>query len=356
MGLRIGLVIYGSLTTVSGGYLYDRMLVERLRSRGHDVRVLAQPWRPYPWRLADNLAPHPFEADLDLMLQDELNHASLFLLNRSLRGRMPIVSIVHHLRSSEQRPTWQNMVYAQIERAYLGSVDGFIFNSRTTEDSVRRLVGKRGASVVAYPAANLLDAPLSETAIRDRARAGPPLRITFLGNVIPRKGLHTLLAALAKLPHQANWRLSVIGDLTVDPSYTTRIRRQIGRLRIAERVQLLGRLPDTALTAALRASHVLAVPSSYEGYGIAYLEGMCMGLPAIGTTAGAAWEIITPGQDGFLVPVDNAPVLADALGRLVRDPVLLEAMSLAAGRRAAAQPTWCESMDRAAELVEGVCA
>jgi hypothetical protein len=63
---------------------------------------------------------------VDLLLQDELNHASLFLLNRRLRKevRYPLVSIVHHLRSSERRPTWQNTLYRRIERNYLESMDG----------------------------------------------------------------------------------------------------------------------------------------------------------------------------------------------------------------------------------------
>ena len=43
--MRLGLVIYGTLDTVSGGYLYDRRLVATLRAQGHTVEIVSLPWR-----------------------------------------------------------------------------------------------------------------------------------------------------------------------------------------------------------------------------------------------------------------------------------------------------------------------
>ena len=45
--MHIALVIYGSLNEVSGGFLYDRKLVEHLQQRGHEVTVISLPWRSY---------------------------------------------------------------------------------------------------------------------------------------------------------------------------------------------------------------------------------------------------------------------------------------------------------------------
>ena len=72
------------------------------------------------------------------------------------------------------------------------------------------------------------------------------------------------------------------------------------------------------------------MPSSYEGFGIVYLEGMQFGLPAIAGTAGAAKEIITHGHNGFLVPPGNPEALAHHIELLIRDRELLLKMSLAA--------------------------
>lgn len=345
--MRVGLVIYGGLETVSGGYLYDRKLVEHLQRQGDEVQVISLPWRSYARHLLDNFSAS-FRSRLqssrfDVLLQDELNHPSLFWLNERLKGAAsyPIFSIVHHLRCSEQRPAWQNFAYLQIERRYLDSVTGFVFNSQTTRLAVEQAVTDMAdrPQTIAYPAGDQFAPDISEAEIVHRASEPGPLRILFLGNLIPRKGLHTLLAALGQTPQDA-CILSVAGSHQVDPRYVRAIRRQIDQCDLAGRVRLLGSLDPRGLADCLRSHHLLAVPSTYEGYGIVYLEGMGFGLPAIATTAGAAGEIITPGIDGYLVPPGDVAALAECLARLAQDRRLLRAMSLAARLRYSRQPTW----------------
>lgn len=136
--MRIGLVIYGSLETVTGGFIYDRNLVEHLRSRGDQVEIFSLPWRNYARHVLDNfnsrLIASLVQAPVDILVQDELNHPSLFLLNAKLKrqANFPIVSIVHHLRCHESRPRWQNSWYAKVESQYLSQVDGYVFVSQTT--------------------------------------------------------------------------------------------------------------------------------------------------------------------------------------------------------------------------------
>lgn len=147
--MKIGFVIYGSLDTVSGGYLYDRKLVEYLRSQGDTVEIISLPWRNYAAHLADNFR-FRLPSDLDILIQDELNHPSLIGANAG-KHSYPVISLVHHLRCSEFRPKWQNDLYRVVEKEYLQSVDGFIFNSKTTHGVVNGLIGKDKPSVVAYP-------------------------------------------------------------------------------------------------------------------------------------------------------------------------------------------------------------
>jgi hypothetical protein len=110
--MRIGLVIYGSLDTVSGGYLYDRKLVEHLRAQGDTVEIFPLPWRNYAAHLADNLH-FRLPPNLDILIQDELNHPSLIAANAG-KHPYPIISLVHHLLCSELRPKWQNAFYRVI--------------------------------------------------------------------------------------------------------------------------------------------------------------------------------------------------------------------------------------------------
>ncbi len=104
-----------------------------------------------------------------------------------------------------------------------------------------------------------------------------------------------------------------------------------------------GGLTDSDLIEALKSSQVLVLPSYYEGYGIAYLEGMAFGLPAIGTAQGAAGEIITHGQNGFLITPGSIVELREELQKLIFDRAALLRMSLAARDRYLAQPTWEQS-------------
>ncbi len=355
--MRVGLVIYGDLNTVSGGYLYDRKLVEHLRKHGHHVQVFSQEPRTSAGNLLANFSRHLDEsildARLDVLLQDELNHSSLIGLNRRLRGRFsgPVISIVHHLRCSEDYPAWQRAIYRQLERTYLRSVDGFVFNGETTKSVVHSVVGESEPSVVAVPAGDRFAVEITDDEIRERSRQTNPLHMVFLGNVIRRKGLHTVLTALASMPHD-QWELSVIGRLDVDEDYVQEMRTQIRRSGIFENVTMYGALPDREIARLLRSGHVLAVPSSYEGYGIAYLEGMAFGLPAIATTSGAAHEIISHQENGWLIEPGDAGALRSILSTVRQEPEQLAVLGIAARHRFLRQPGWEDSMCRVRSFLQ----
>jgi glycosyltransferase involved in cell wall biosynthesis len=357
--MRIGLLIYGSLETLSGGYLYDRMLVEHLLRQGDEVEVISLPWRSYLLHLGDNLSGSLLrdlaQRRIDILLQDELNHPSLFYMNHRLRkdAGYPLISIVHHLLSSESRLAWQNRLYGYVEQRYLKSVNGFIFNSQTTCRVVRSIVGDQQPGIVAHPGGDRFGDASQVDLIVARARQPGPLRIFFLGNVIPRKELHTLLEALHRLP-AGFWMLTVAGSLEFDRDYVRRIENQMADLQLQEWVRFSGPLQEQALVDQFQSNHVLVVPSSYEGFGIAYLEGMAFGLPAIASTAGAAGEIITPGLDGFLISPGDSHTLASHLLRLATDRQLLLDLSLAARARFIAHPTWSQTGEAIREFLQNI--
>ena len=348
--MHIGLILYGSLNKLSGGYLYDRKLVAYLQERGDSVEIISLPWRNYLNHLRDNfssgLCRRLVRLRADVLLQDELNHPSFFMLNRRLREQInyPVISIVHLLRSSEGHPVWQNYFYRQVERLYLSSVDGFIYNSLTTRQAVEQLlmgpeVQKR-PNIVAYPGGDRLHPEISAAEITHRAQSDI-LQLLFLGNVIPRKGLHILLKALKQLSTD-QWKLTVIGDTRAEPSYARAINHQITQDGLAKNVSFAGIVSDDELVNYMKTSHLLVMPSSYEGYGIVYSESMGFGLPAIGTTEGAAWEIITHNRDGFLISPGDVIALTSYLTELAQNRQHLLEMSLAAYNRYRSLPTWEE--------------
>ena len=200
--MRVGLIISGNLDTLSGGHLYDRKLVEYLRRCGDTVEVFSLPSRSTLGRLADNVMRGWQEkieaAPFDVLLQDEASHPALLSLNRRLRGKYPIVSIVHRLRSGET----DSPLHRWIERRYLAGVDGFICTSETTQRAISQTLDRPELtrSVVVAPAGDRFDPINGKDVIRKRANEPGPLRLVFVGDVIKRKGVLILLEALLKLP------------------------------------------------------------------------------------------------------------------------------------------------------------
>jgi glycosyltransferase involved in cell wall biosynthesis len=175
--------------------------------------------------------------------------------------------------------------------------------------------------------------------VRQRAWETGPLRLVFTGNLIERKGLLPLLQAVAQLP-ATTCELEIIGRQDVEPRHTRRLRDFIHRHRLEGRVRLLGRLGDAELQERLRRAQVFACVSSWEGFGIVYLEAMGWGLPALASTSGAAGEIVANGENGFLLPYGDVPALAQAIARLKEDRQALARMGEQALQRYTAHPTW----------------
>ena len=351
--MRIGLILYGSLDILSGGYLYDRYLVAHLRALGAQVQVFALPWRHYAAHLGDNVRRAWREtlrrAQVDLWLQDELNHPSLFALNRALarwHPRVPRVAIVHHLRVQEQHPPLLRGLYRVVERAYLRTLTAAVYNSRTTQDAVTALRGAPLPGVVAYPGKDHVPAPrLAPAWLQQRAHQPGPLRVLAVGNLIPRKGLHHLLDAVRRLP-AGLVQVDIVGREDAAPRYARRLRRRAAAWGLA--VRFHGRLDADALARRYRQAQVFALPSQHEGYGIVFAEALGFGLPVLAGHGGAVGEIVTSGREGVLVAPDDVDALAAALRAWATDRDLLTRQAVAARRRYEQLPTWQASMTRAA--------
>ncbi|WP_434531813.1 glycosyltransferase family 4 protein [Haloarcula sp. NS06] len=347
--MRVGLTLYGSLDEQSGGFRYDRKLVEGLRDAGDTVECIQLPWRDYHRGLLDNGSRklrRQLDVDVDVMLQDELAHPSLVRTNRALS--YPIVSIVHHLRASESRRLAP--LYRAVERRYLGTVRGVVCNSTTTRGVVTDLGVNPNNTVVAPPAGDRFAPEIDRSTVEQRATT-EPLRVVFVGNVTPRKGLDTLVDGVAKA--DADIELTIVGR-PADAAHVTAVRNRVREHGLDDRVQFTGRLPDAELASTLQSSHVLAVPSRYEGFGIVYLEGMSFGLPALATRAGGAADIITDGETGKLIDPDDSAAVARGLERFATDRDRLAEMGWAARQSYEAHPDWEATVARVRGLLSDI--
>ena len=365
--MRVALVLAGDIESESGGFYYDRRLRDRLRERGHAVEVVSLPRGSYRERLAPNLRARRLADRLsgfDVVVEDGLAHPSVLCANRRLDA--PTVALVHMIAWRERAAEGTNRGNGTgfgtraraelvrrgveaVERRFLRGVDAAVYNAETTRRDAAGLGGPTW-NLVAPPAGDRFEPVVSESEIRERARSGP-LEVTFLGNVVPRKGLDALVEGVGRLDEdEVDSRLTVVGDRTVASDYAEAVADAVAEAGVDDRVEFVGRLDDEAVAARLRESHVLAVPSRYEPFGMVYLEAMGFGCVPLATTVGGAGEFVRDGESGVLVPPDDPRAVAAAL-RDLDDRDRLAAMGTAARRDYEARPEWPETLDRVVDFL-----
>jgi glycosyltransferase involved in cell wall biosynthesis len=168
----------------------------------------------------------------------------------------------------------------------------------------------------------------------------PPRYVLALGTLEPRKGIDTLLAAMAT-PHAPPLPVVLAGQ----PGW--------GRCDLAAlaerfnlhpaRVRALGQLSDPELAVVLHNAAALAMPSRAEGFGLPVLEAMAAGVPVVHSDIPALVEVA--GDAGVAVPPDDPAALAAALRRVILDEGVARALR-AAGLRRAGRFSWERSARR----------
>ena len=156
------------------------------------------------------------------------------------------------------------------------------------------------------------------------------IAIGAVGGLELRKGHRYLVDALGQLRDIVP---AVQCFIAGSGSQREALTEQARRLGLGEVVRLIGSIPDPH--ALLSAIDIFVQPSIKEGLGVALLEAMACGLPAIASRAGGMAEVIEDRQSGMLVTAADADTLARAMRELVVSPHLRAAIGIAARSRAA---------------------
>lgn len=148
--------------------------------------------------------------------------------------------------------------------------------------------------------------------------------IVCLGTIGPRKGQTLLVQAFAKIADKfPEWRLQLIGRAT-DAAMVQSIEGIKQRHGLAHRVELIEGLSDSEVTQRLGSAEIFAMPSVYEGLGLALQEALYHGCACISTHSGGPEDLIEDGVNGLLVPREDPHAMALGLDRLISDPALRE--------------------------------
>ena len=181
-------------------------------------------------------------------------------------------------------------------------------------------------------------------------RSATPLLVT-VGHLVARKRHADVIRALPRLPGDV--RYLVIGD---GPEREP-LARLAADLGVADRVELAGQVEPERALARSRTAWLFVMPSVDEAFGVAYIEAMAAGLPAIGVAGEPGPEEIAAAGGGIeLVPAADPAGLAERIAALLADPERWRSLSAAARTTVAEQFSWERCGQRTVALYREVAA
>jgi glycosyltransferase involved in cell wall biosynthesis len=352
-----------------------RSLVEHLRHAGHEVVVrdvecygadrwlaaaLTCSWNRRRWSSRFHLGSVPFRLRTRRAARHIARHRDSIdvivqiggTFEPAGRGEVPyVVYSDSNIRMAERGAGTGHSDASSLTPAELSAVHGREARVYGDADLVLAMSDYLRQSFIddfSLPAARVLtvhaglNMDLSRIVHPRPARGSWPPTILFVGRQFERKGGDVLLAAFegvrAELPDA---RLVIIG-----PASVAHVPPGVNALGFLDKSTLAG---WETLSRAYAEADVFCLPTRFEPFGISFLEAMFFGLPCVGTNAWAIPEMVSHGETGLLVPVDDAAALAESLLLILRNPELGRTLGAAGRRRAESYFTWDAVVHRVEE-------
>jgi glycosyltransferase involved in cell wall biosynthesis len=235
-----------------------------------------------------------------------------------------------HARDIWTTPDWE-------KRDKLADLAWCVTCTRMGAEHLRALATDPGRVHLVYHGLDLdrFATPTDPKPARNGKRIGDPVRLIAVGRLVEKKGFDLLLAALARLDKQLNWKLVHIGGGALG----IRLRAQAIGAGIERRVEWRGAAAQEAVLKALRESDLFVLPSRIaadgdrDGLPNVLMEAASQNLAIVSTTLPAIAELIEHEKTGLLVKPGDVGALAAALDRLIRDPAERSRLGYAAAWR-----------------------
>lgn len=335
------LLTLGNPNRLTGGYLYHLRMAELAPRHGARLRFVTLPDRnfPLPALAAGAALRRVRRATPRAVVLDSIVAPFLAPWLARQRFEIPLVPMLHQPPGGIDHGRLRTAVQTGLDRvAYRHAGRIMVASEALAAELVRGGMAPERLTVV--PPGRDVAAALGPPPAG--VRRGRSAAMLCVGNWVERKGIHSLLEAVATLPDRTV-TLHLAGDDRAEPAYAARLRERIRQPDLTSRVVVHGPLPREGIAALYAASDFFALPSLREPYGTVYGEAMAFGLPVVGWQAGNLPHLAEDGREGLLVRPGNVPGLAGAIRILAEDTDLRRQLGDAARRRAEQRPTWDES-------------
>jgi glycosyltransferase involved in cell wall biosynthesis len=182
--------------------------------------------------------------------------------------------------------------------------------------------------------------PGKESHLRAKLGLDGSVVVSYVGRLVPEKGLRLLIDALDHLP-SLPWKLLLVGAGSLEDEI-----RKVWMTKFPGRIVLVPAVPYERVPEYIRCSDIYVLPSHStprwaEQFGLSLAQAMMLGIPSIGSSSGAIPEVLGPG--GLVFQEGNTEALTRALDELLRSPARREELG-ALGRQFALQNYATESI------------
>lgn len=341
-------LVPGDLQSLTGGYGYDRQMVQGLQGLGWSVQVLSlQASFPWPDSMARQHAADVMAAIPDgaLVLADGLAFGAMPDLLEPHATRLHWVALVHHPLALETGLSQaQARLLADSERRALGLARSVVVTSAATARALQPLGVEPARVRVVIP--GTAPAPLATGSIKP----SDGLSLLCVATVTPRKGHLVLIEALAGLQDRV-WTLHCIGSTTRDKAASQALRDAVQAHGLQSRVVLHGEVSAADLARQYALADVFVLPSFHEGYGMALAEALARGLPVVSSQAGAIADTV-PADAGVLLPPGDVQAWREAMARLLDEPAWRHQLAQGARRARLQLPDWPEAVAQLSAVLQ----
>lgn len=289
----------------------------------HKVDILSYPlfeYPPYTLALASELADTIREHELDIVHVHYAipNSISAYLAKKMTGDRVKIVTTLHGTDSYlvGQHPSYKNATQFSLERTDgLTAVSRYL-REKTLEDF------NISTEIEVIP--NFVD----PDKFRNLDGSSDEKIICHSSNFRPVKRIPDIIRAFGLIREEVDCKLHLIGN---GPE-KEKAEKMVNDLGISDSVRFFGKVKE--VQEILGKADIFFLPSERESFGLAALEALSCGVPVIASDVGGLRELISHGEDGFLVERGDFEAIADYAVKILRDTSLKEKLSESARNKA----------------------
>lgn len=334
MSLPLTFVVPGDINTRTGGYRYDKRIIDGLKDSGTAVQLVSlEGDYPFPSEQQKVQASAQFEQipDNTHTIVDGLAFSAIPEIIAQHSDRLNFTALIHHPLALETGLSAADAsVLEAREKEALSFARKVITTSKFTADT---LLNYQVSANKLFPILPGTDpAPASPYA------DSPPWNLLCVATITARKGHEILIQALATLTDY-NWQLTCAGSTQRDPDTYSQLLTSINNLNLTSRIHFAGEVDDEHLSTLYQQTDLAVLASWYEGYGMVLDEAVSRALPIVCTRGGAIQHTVPDGA-GLLVNPGDAEGLARAIETFFSDTHCRQRLRDAATRAREQQRSW----------------